>query len=163
MPNFLATFVVGCNIPHQDSNFKLDAQQYFMPRISRMQADIQIYSFSSMDEQYMDKFGKLLWQVCNSTRMLISNGLSLWPNTNGFICINKLHNGNSVIDYDTILFGGTLDHIHKFLLGEWTIRFNQLELLCVLTSDVWICLWVWELRRQLNTSKFQTTRFEHRP
>ena len=55
--------------------------------------------------------------MCNSTRLLIANGVSLWPNTIGFTC--RKHNGNSVIDY-MLLSEGILDRIHKFSLGEWT-------------------------------------------
>ena len=98
-------------------NFQLDSQESFMPHISRMQEDMQMYSRSSSDEKDPDQFGKLLLQMCNSTGLLIANGVSFWPNTNGFTC--RKHNGNSVIDY-VLLSEGILDRIHKFSLGEWT-------------------------------------------
>ena len=72
-----------------------------------------MYNRYSSDGKDPDQLGKLLLQMCNSTRMFIS----LWPNTNGFTCRN--HNRNSVIDC-VLLFEGILDRIHKFSLGEWT-------------------------------------------
>ena len=65
-----------------------------------------MYSRSSSDEKDLDQFGKLFLQICNSTGLLIANGVSLWPNT-------RKHNGNSVIDY-VLLSKGILDSIHKF-------------------------------------------------
>ena len=41
-------------------SFQLDAQQSFMPHISRMQEDIQMYNDSSNNEKDLDQFGKLL-------------------------------------------------------------------------------------------------------
>ena len=66
--------------------FQLDAQESLMPQISRIQEDVQIYSRSCSDEKDPDQFGKLILQMCNSTGFLIANGVSLWPNTNGFTC-----------------------------------------------------------------------------
>mgnify|MGYP007069645897 CR=1 FL=1 len=71
-------------------SFQLDAQQYFMPRILRMQDDIQIYSRSFIDEKDLDQFGKFLLQMCNNIGMLITNGTSLWSSTNGFTCRNTI-------------------------------------------------------------------------
>ena len=45
--------------------------------------------------------------MCNSTGLLITNGVPLWPNTNGFTC--RKHNGNSVIDYVLLSELGILD------------------------------------------------------
>ena len=59
--------------------------------------------------------------MCNTTRLLIVNGVSLWPNPNDLAC--RKRNGNSVIDY-MLLFEGILDRIHKFSLGEWTPKSN---------------------------------------
>ena len=56
-----------------------------------------MYSLSSIDEKDHNQFGKLLLQMCNSTKMFIANDLSLCPNTNDFTCRNL--NGISVIDY----------------------------------------------------------------
>ena len=70
-------------------------------------------------KKYSDQFGKLLLQMCNSTKLLIANSLSLWPNTNGFTC--RKHNRNSLIDY-VLLSEGILDRIHNFSLGEWTLE-----------------------------------------
>ena len=95
-------------------SFKLDAQQYFMSHISRMQEDIQMYSRCSRDEKDPNQFGKLLLQMCNNIGLLIANGVSLWPNPNGFTC--RKHNGNSVIDY-VLLSEGILDHTHKFFFS----------------------------------------------
>ena len=83
------------------SNF--DAKESLMPHISRIQEDIQMYSRSSSDKKDPDQFGKLLLQMCNPTELLIANGVSLWPNTNGFSC--RKHNGNSVIDYVLLIEG----------------------------------------------------------
>ena len=70
----------------------------------------------------LDQIGKLFLQICNSTGMLIANGVSLWPNSNGFTCTN--HNGNSLTDF-VLLFEGILDCIHKLSLGEWTSEFDH--------------------------------------
>ena len=59
-------------------SFRRDVQQSFVPHISRMQEDIQMYRHSSIDENYSDQFGKLLLQMYNNTKMLIANGVSLW-------------------------------------------------------------------------------------
>ena len=59
-------------------NLQLDAQQIFMP---------QMYSHS-IDEKGPNHFGKLLLEMCNSTEMLIANGVL--PNTNGFTRKNKV-------------------------------------------------------------------------
>jgi hypothetical protein len=162
----LPTFVVGCYIPHQDSNFyacldkdqpfanleddiayfkskgevivfgnmnartrnfQLDSQESFMPHISRMKEDMQIYSRSSRDEKDPDQFVKLLLQMCNSTRLLIANVVSFWPHTNGFTC--RKHNGNNVSIYE-LLSEDILDRIHKFWLGEWTLESDH-RALCI--------------------------------
>mgnify|MGYP000706968946 CR=1 FL=1 len=68
-------------------------------------------------KKYSDQFGKLLLQMCYSTRMFIANSVSLLPNINGFIC--RKYNGNNVIDY-VLLFEGILNRIYRFSLGEWT-------------------------------------------
>ena len=78
-------------------SFQGDAQQSFTPHISRMEEGIQMYSRSSRDEKDLDQFGKLLLQMCNSTELLIANGVSLWLNFDGFPC--RKHNRNSIIDY----------------------------------------------------------------
>ena len=57
-------------------SFQLDAQQSFMPHISRMQEDIQMYNHSSSDEKDADQIWKLLLQMCNSIELLIANGVS---------------------------------------------------------------------------------------
>ena len=82
------------------TSFQLDARPSLMPQISRMQEDVQMYRRSSSDEKDLGQFRKLLLQMCNSTRLLVENGVCLWPNTNGFTC--RKHNGNSVIDYVTL-------------------------------------------------------------
>ena len=86
-----------------------------------------MYSRSSSDEKDPDQFGKSLLQMCNSTGLLIANGVSLWPNTNGFTC--RKHNGNSVIDY-VLFFECILDPIHKFSLGEWIPKSDH-RVLCI--------------------------------
>mgnify|MGYP006889227354 CR=1 FL=1 len=48
-------------------NLELDAQQLFMPHISRMQDDIQMHNCSSIDEKDPGQFGKLLKQMFNNT------------------------------------------------------------------------------------------------
>ena len=65
--------------------------------------------------------------MCHSTRMLITNGVPLWPNTNDFTC--GKHNGNSMIDY-VLLSECILDYIHKFSLGEWTQEYDH-RTLCI--------------------------------
>ena len=89
-------FVFG-DMNARTRSFQLDAQEYFIPHISRMQKDIQMYSRSSSNEKDLDQFRKLLLQMYNSTGLLTANGVSLWPNTNGFTC--RKHNRNNVIDY----------------------------------------------------------------
>ena len=86
-----------------------------------------MYSHSFSDEKDSHQFGKLLLQMCNNIGLLIVNGVSLWPNANGFTC--RKHSGNSMIDY-MLLFEGILDRIHKFSLGEWTPKFD-LRALCI--------------------------------
>ena len=54
------------------------------------QEDIQMYSHLSIDEKDLDQFGKLLLQICDSTRILITNGVSLWPNINCFRVENTM-------------------------------------------------------------------------
>ena len=70
---------------------------------------MQMYNRSSSDEKDPDQFGKLLLQMHYSTKLLIANGVSLWPNTNGFTC--RKHNGNSVIDY-VLLSKGILNRMY---------------------------------------------------
>ena len=60
-----------------------DTKQSFMTHISRMHEDIQIYSLSAVAEKDLNQFEKLLLWMCNTTRTLISNYLSLWPYTSG--------------------------------------------------------------------------------
>ena len=64
----------------------------------------------------------------NSTRIIIENGTSLWPNKNGFKCTKK-HNENSVLNYP-LLFEDFSDRIHKFVLNEWTPKSNH-RTLCI--------------------------------
>ena len=78
------TFVVGCYISHQDSNFythtrslQLDAQQSFMP---------QMYTLSSIDEKDLNQFGKLLLQIFNSAELLIVHLYPYGQITNSFTC-----------------------------------------------------------------------------
>ena len=63
-------------------------------------------------KKYSDQFGKLLLQMCYSTRMFIANDISLWNDTNNFTF--RMHNGSSVVDY-MVFSKGILDHIHKQL------------------------------------------------
>ena len=58
-------------------SFQLDAQESFMPHISRMKEDMQMYNCSFIDEKDPDQFEKLLLQMCNKTGMLIVNSMSL--------------------------------------------------------------------------------------
>ena len=58
-------------------SFQLDAQESFMPHISRMKEDMQMYNCSFIDENDSDQFEKLLLQMCNKTGMLIVNSMSL--------------------------------------------------------------------------------------
>ena len=71
-----------------------------------------------MDEKEPDYYGKILLHMCNSTCMLIANGVSLWTRTNGFTC--RKHNGDSVIDY-MLLSEAIMQHIKSFtLVGQWS-------------------------------------------
>ena len=65
--------------------------------------------------------------MCNSTEMLIANGIYLWNDTDGFTC--RKHNGDSIIDY--MLFSETtLDCIQSFTLGKWNPESNH-RALCI--------------------------------
>ena len=70
-----------------------------------------VSSHSSIVEKDLNQFEKLLLQMCNRTRMIIANGVSLWPCKNGFTC--RKHTGNSMIEY-VLLSKGILDLIYKF-------------------------------------------------
>ena len=52
-------------------SLQLDAQQSFMPHISRMREDIQMYRRSFSNDKESDQFERLLLQMCNSTELLI--------------------------------------------------------------------------------------------
>ena len=75
-------------------SLQLDAQQFFMPQISWMQEDIQMYSFSSIDDKDLDQF----WCA------------SLWPKISGYA--RRKHSRNSVI-VNVLLSEGILDCINN--------------------------------------------------
>ncbi|RYA45856.1 endonuclease/exonuclease/phosphatase family protein [Enterobacter cloacae complex sp. GF14B] len=96
-----------------------DTQQFDMPYISRELEEVHLYDCTSMDEKEPDHYGKLLLHMCNSTGMLIANGVSLWSGTNGFTC--RKHNGDSVIDY-MLLSKAIMYRIKSFMFGQWTSK-----------------------------------------
>ena len=45
---------------------------------------IHMYGYSSMNEKNPDQYWQLLLQICNSSRMFIANGVSLYANIDDF-------------------------------------------------------------------------------
>lgn len=104
-----------------------DTQLVDMPHVSRGMDESFMYKRSSNDAKEPDHYGKSLLHMCNSTGMLIANGVSFWQGTNDFTC--RKHNGDSVIDY--MLFSeATLECIQSFTLGQWNPESDH-RLLCI--------------------------------
>ena len=97
-------------------SLQLDTQETIMPCLLRRPLDSLMYDRVSMDTKEPDFFGNALLHMCNSTGMVIGNGMTLWKDTSGFTC--RKHNGDSVIDYVLVSESGM--HIVKdFMLGNW--------------------------------------------
>ena len=92
-----------------------DMSHFGMSHISRNVGESYMYSQKSNDTKVPDSYGKLLLHMCNSTGMLITNGVSLWQGTDNFTC--RKHNGDRVIDY-MLLSKTTLQCIQSFTLNQ---------------------------------------------
>ena len=115
-PIDITNFLIGCYIPHHDSNFYVCLARgkpfanleedivYFKhkgevivhrdmnARIKLLQRDAQPLVATYPFGKEPNPFGKLLLQMCHST----TNGLCLWNGTDDFIC--SKHHGYSVVD-----------------------------------------------------------------
>ena len=87
--------------------------------------------------------------MCNSTKLLVANGVYLWPNVNDFTCTK--HNGNRLIactNSYVLLSEGILDCMHKFSLGEWTLESDNRNL-CIGLK----CMKIYECQKAIRDSK----------
>ena len=93
-----------------------DAQPPFMPHVSMMQEDADIYGRGSINEKDSNSYKMLIQQISHSTKTFIANGVCLWNDTH----IIK-HNENVVLD-PMLILKCILDYTHRIWFGWHTLE-----------------------------------------
>ena len=107
------------------TSLQLDIQEAIMPFLSKDLSETLMYNRISMDTKEPSMYGKALLCMCNSTSMVIGNGIPIWKDPGEYTC--RRHNGDKVTGY--ILLSKTEMHnVQNFTLGNQNSKSNNRKL-----------------------------------